>query len=49
MDQINLSKAGWIDNSSVFAAVDTDLGSQHNWGHKAEITGGGLHYKSPKI
>ena len=44
-----LSKEGWIDDSAVFAAVDTDFGPQYNWGPKAEITGGGLHFKALKI
>ena len=46
---IKLSKDGWIDDSAVFAAVDTDLGLQYNWGPKAEITGGELHFKSKKF
>jgi len=46
---IKLSKDGWIDDSAVFAAVYTDLGPQYNWGSKAEITGGELHFKSTKI
>jgi len=46
---IKLSKEGWIDDSAVFAAVDTDFGPQYNWGPKAEITGGGLHFKALKI
>jgi prepilin-type N-terminal cleavage/methylation domain-containing protein len=48
-NNIKLSYDGWTDDSAVFAAVDTDLGPQYNWGHKPKITGGRLHLKSQKI
>ena len=34
---IKLSDDGWIDDSTVFAAVDTDLGPQYNWGPKPDM------------
>jgi prepilin-type N-terminal cleavage/methylation domain-containing protein len=46
---IKLSDDGWTDDSAVFAAVDTDLGSQYNWGPNPNITGGRLHFKFQKI
>jgi prepilin-type N-terminal cleavage/methylation domain-containing protein len=46
---IKLTKDGWTDDSAVFAAVDTDLGPEYNWGPKPVITGGRLHFKSQKI
>jgi len=46
---IKLSKDGWTDDNSVFAAVDTDIGSQYNWGPKPNVSGGSLHYRSSKI
>jgi prepilin-type N-terminal cleavage/methylation domain-containing protein len=34
---IKLSKDGWADDSTVFAAVDTDIGPQYNWGPKPDM------------
>ena len=46
---IKLSKDGWTDDSSVFAAMDTVIGPQYNWGSKPDISGGRLHFRSSKI
>jgi prepilin-type N-terminal cleavage/methylation domain-containing protein len=46
---MKISNDGWTDDSAVFAAVDTDLGPQYNWGPKPKITGGRLHLKSQTI
>jgi prepilin-type N-terminal cleavage/methylation domain-containing protein len=46
---IKLSNDGWADDSAVFAAMDTDIGSQYNWGPKPDISGGRLHFRSSKI
>ena len=46
---IKLSDDGWIDDSAVFAALETDLGPQYNWAPPPNITGGRLHFKSQKI
>jgi prepilin-type N-terminal cleavage/methylation domain-containing protein len=46
---IKLSEDGWTDDSAVFAAVDTDIGPQYNWGPKPKESGGRLHFRSSKI
>jgi prepilin-type N-terminal cleavage/methylation domain-containing protein len=46
---IKLSKDGWKDDSTVFAAMDTDIGPQYNWVPKPNISGGRLHFRSSKI
>ena len=46
---IKLSYDGWADDSTVFAAMDTDIGPQYNWGPKPDISGGRLHFKSLQI
>ena len=46
---IKLSGDGWKDDSAVFAAVDTDIGPQYNWGPKPNASGGRLHFRSSKI
>jgi hypothetical protein len=48
-NNIKLSKDGWTNDSTVFAAMATDLGPQHNWGPKPNISGGRLHFRSLKI
>jgi len=48
-NNIKLSKDGWTDDNSVFAAVDTDIGPQYNWGIDPNVSGGSLHFRSSKI
>jgi hypothetical protein len=44
-----LSKDGWTDDNTVFAAVDTDIGPQYNWGPKPSVSGGSLYFRFSKI
>jgi hypothetical protein len=46
---MKLSKDGWTNDNAVFAAVDTDIGPQYNWGPKPDAYGGRLHFRSSKI
>ena len=46
---IKLSKDGWADDNTVFAAVDTDIGPQYNSGPKPNVSGGNIHFRSSKI
>jgi prepilin-type N-terminal cleavage/methylation domain-containing protein len=46
---IKLSKDGWADDSAVFAAMDTNIGPQYNWGPQPNISGGRLPFRSSTI
>jgi prepilin-type N-terminal cleavage/methylation domain-containing protein len=42
---IKLSDQGWIDDATVFATMDVDLGAGFHWTHIAGPSGGRLHFK----
>ena len=46
---IKNSQIGWVDDASVFAQIDTDLGPSYHWSPRAEIDGGKLHFKDQMI
>jgi type II secretory pathway pseudopilin PulG len=46
---IRNSRIGWIDDSTIFSQIDTDLGSYYHWSPKAKIDGGKLHFKDQMI
>lgn len=40
------SDVGWIDDATLFAQMDCDLGSSYQWKSSAEIDGGNLYFKN---
>ncbi len=40
------SRIGWIDDATLFARIDYDLGPSYNWKSSAEIDGGKLYFKN---
>jgi prepilin-type N-terminal cleavage/methylation domain-containing protein len=46
---IKLSDQGWIDDATVFATVDVNLGSAFHWGPRADTSGGKLHFKDVAV
>lgn len=40
------SSIGWIDDASLFAKIDYDLGPSYQWKSSAEIDGGRLYFKN---
>jgi prepilin-type N-terminal cleavage/methylation domain-containing protein len=40
------SDVGWIDDASLFAQIDYDLGQSYQWKSSAEIDGGKLYFKN---
>jgi prepilin-type N-terminal cleavage/methylation domain-containing protein len=39
------SHIGWIDDATLFAQIDDDLGPSYHWKSSAEIDGGRLYFK----
>ena len=39
------STIGWIDDATLFAKIDYDLGSSYQWKSSAEIDGGKLYFQ----
>jgi prepilin-type N-terminal cleavage/methylation domain-containing protein len=46
---IKNSQTGWVDDTTVFALIDTDLGPNYHWSPQAKIDGGKLHFKDQMI
>ena len=46
---VKLSPAGWIDDAQLFAAVDTDLGSDYKWTASPNALGGTLSFRTTSI
>jgi prepilin-type N-terminal cleavage/methylation domain-containing protein len=42
---IKLSDHGWVDDATVFASMDADLGAAFHWTPRAGSSGGRLHFK----
>ena len=40
------SPIGWIDDETLFAQIDDDLGPSYRWKSSAEIDGGKLYFKN---
>jgi prepilin-type N-terminal cleavage/methylation domain-containing protein len=40
------SPVGWIDDATLFAKIDYDLGSSYQWKSSAEIDGGKLYFQN---
>ena len=40
---------GWIDDETLFAQIDYDLGSDYHWKSSAEIDGGKLYFKNEMV
>jgi prepilin-type N-terminal cleavage/methylation domain-containing protein len=40
------STIGWIDDATLFAKIDYDLGSSYRWKSSAEIDGGKLYFQN---
>ena len=41
---IKLSDQGWVDDATVFASMDADLGAAFHWTPRAGSAGGRLHF-----
>ena len=46
---VKLSSAGWIDDAQLFAAIDTDLGSDYKWTAGPNALGGTLSFRKKSI
>ena len=46
---IKLSTAGWADDATTFAAMDTDLGSDYSWDGAVAVGGGTLGFGSQSV
>jgi prepilin-type N-terminal cleavage/methylation domain-containing protein len=46
---IKLSDIGWINDTNVFAELDTDLGEEFQWIVEPNITGGILRFRSKSV
>ena len=46
---IKISLAGWADDATTFAAVDTDLGTDYTWSVAAAVGGGTLKFGSQEV
>jgi prepilin-type N-terminal cleavage/methylation domain-containing protein len=46
---IKLSDQGWVDDATVFACVDVDLGASFRWTPRAGSSGGRLHFKDMTV
>jgi hypothetical protein len=46
---IKLSDQGWVDDATVFARVDADLGAAFRWTPQADTAGGRLHFKDVSV
>ena len=47
--KIKNSDAGWINDETLFALIDYDLGADYRWKTAAEIDGGKLYFKGEEI
>jgi len=47
--KIKNSDTGWIDDETLFALIDYDLGADYRWKTAAEIDGGKLYFKGEEI
>ena len=47
--KIKNSDTGWIDDETLFALIDYDLGADYHWKTVAEIDGGKLYFKGEEI
>lgn len=43
---IKLSTAGWVSDAAVFAAINTDLGTDYTWSAAPSVTGGTLRFQT---
>ena len=43
---IKLSAAGWVDDTAVFADMETDLGTDYSWSAGPTAAGGALDFRS---
>ena len=43
------SPIGWIDDETLFAQIDDDLGPSYRWKSSAEIDGGKLYFKNEMV
>jgi prepilin-type N-terminal cleavage/methylation domain-containing protein len=46
---VKLSDTGWIDDPTLFEAMEVDLGANFHWGPKADVDGGKLHFKDMAV
>jgi prepilin-type N-terminal cleavage/methylation domain-containing protein len=46
---IKLSDQGWVDDATVFARVDADLGAVFRWTPHADSAGGRLHFRDVSV
>jgi prepilin-type N-terminal cleavage/methylation domain-containing protein len=47
--QVKLSQAGWVDDATLFAQVNTALGSEYQWAAAPTATGGGVRFKDQAL
>jgi len=47
--KIKNSGTGWVDDETVFALINYDLGPDYRWKSTAEIDGGKLYFKGEEI
>lgn len=48
---LNMRNSGieWVDDTTIFSQIDTDLGPDYHWSPTAKIDGGKLHFKDQMI
>ena len=46
---IKMKEGGWLDDETVFANINTNLGSKYHWNPAAKIGGGTLHFQSGMV
>ena len=47
--KIKNSDIGWVDDETLFALIDYDLGADYRWNTAAEVDGGKLYFKGEEI
>lgn len=46
---VKLSPTGWVDDATLFAQVNTALGSEYQWAGAPTATGGGIRFKDQAL
>ena len=46
---VKLSSAGWVDDATLFAQVNTALGSEYQWAAAPTTAGGGVRFKDQAL
>ena len=46
---LKLSRAGWVDDTQLFAVMDTDLGADYKWTAGPNALGGTLSFRTKSI